>query len=96
MMAILTNISIYSGEARLFHRLPAIEIISVDGITRNGGADALEHFPPRTSNVKSIHVGNSMLPSLELAPLICMPRNLEEFTHPVGGRDTDDGKQTSS
>jgi hypothetical protein len=81
------------GEARLFHRLPAIESISVDGITRNGGADALEQFPPRTSNVKSIHVGNSMLPSSELAPLIRMPRNLEEFTHSVGGRDSNDGKQ---
>jgi hypothetical protein len=81
------------GEARLFHRLPAIESISVDGITRNGGADALEHFPPRTSNIKSIRVGNSMLPSSELAPLIRMPRNLEEFTHSVGGRDSNDGKQ---
>jgi hypothetical protein len=82
------------GEARLFHRLPAIESISVDGITRNGGADALEHFPPRTSNIKSIHVGNSMLPSAELAPLIRMPKNLEEFNHSVGGRDSNDGKQT--
>jgi hypothetical protein len=82
------------GEARLFHRLPAIESISVDGITRNGGADALEHFPPRTSNIKSIRVGNSMLPSSELAPLIRMLRNLEEFTHSVGGRDSNDGKQT--
>lgn len=81
------------GETRLFHRLPAIESISVDGITRNGGADALEQFPPAISNVKSIHVGNSMLPSSGLAPLIRMSRNLEEFSHSVGGRDSNDGKQ---
>lgn len=84
------------GEARLFHRLPSIESISVDGITRNGGADALEQFPPRTSNLKSIHVGNSMLPSSELAPLIRMPRSLEEFSHSVGGRDSNDGKLISA
>jgi hypothetical protein len=84
------------AEARLFHRLPAIESISVDGITSNNDADHLGEFPPRTSNVKSIHVGHSMLPSSELAPLIRMPRNLEEFTHSVGGRDSNDGKQKIS
>jgi hypothetical protein len=81
------------AEARLFHRLPAIESISVDGITSNNDADHLGEFPPRTSNIKSIHVGHAMLPSSELAPLIRMPRNLEEFTHSVGGRDSNDGKQ---
>lgn len=75
--------------ARLFHRLPAIESISVDGITSNNDAEHMGEFPPRTSNVKSIHVGHSILPSSEFAPLIRMPRDLEEFTHSVGGRDKD-------
>ena len=83
------------AEARLFHRLPAIEAISVDGITSNNDADGLGEFPPCTSNIKGIHVGNSMLRSSLLAPLIRMPKSLEEFTHSVGGRDSDDGKQSS-
>ncbi|TKA71342.1 hypothetical protein B0A55_05129 [Friedmanniomyces simplex] len=79
------------GELRLFHRLPAIESLAVDGITINGGADYLERFPPHTSNLKAIHVGHSMLPSSIIAPLIRMPKHLEEFSHSVGGRDSSDG-----
>lgn len=79
------------GQMRLFHRLPAIESIAIDGITINGGADYLEHIPPHTSVIKSIHVGHSMLPSSLIAPLIRMPKQLEEFSHSVGGRDSRDG-----
>jgi len=79
------------GQLRLFHRLPHIESLAIDGITTNGGADHLEHFPPHTSNLKAIHVGHSMLPSTLVAVLIRIPKRLEEFTHFVGGRDTRDG-----
>ncbi|KAK0775587.1 triosephosphate isomerase [Friedmanniomyces endolithicus] len=79
------------GQLRLFHRLPNIESLAIDGITTNGGADHLEHFPPHTSNLKAIHVGHSMLPSTLVAVLIRIPKRLEEFTHFVGGRDTRDG-----
>ncbi|KAK0930051.1 triosephosphate isomerase [Friedmanniomyces endolithicus] len=79
------------GQLRLFHRLPNIESLAIDGITTNGGADHLEHFPPHTSNLKSIHVGHSMLPSTLVAVLIRIPKHLEEFIFFVGGRDTRDG-----
>ena len=81
------------GQLRLFHRLPAIESIAVDGITINSGADHIKHFPPHTSNIKSISIGHSMLPSSIIAPLIRMAKRLEEFVHSVGGRDSNRGNR---
>ncbi|RWA05050.1 hypothetical protein EKO27_g10055 [Xylaria grammica] len=44
------------GMLRLFHRLPAIESVSVDAVWTNYDAGYIEHFPPATSNLKKIHV----------------------------------------
>ncbi|KAK5733982.1 triosephosphate isomerase [Elasticomyces elasticus] len=79
------------GQIRLFHRLPGIESIAVDGIEIHGGADSLEFMPPATSNIRTIRIGHSMLASDILASLIRMPKQLEAFAYSVGGRDTRDG-----
>ncbi|KAK3112210.1 hypothetical protein LTR53_011748, partial [Teratosphaeriaceae sp. CCFEE 6253] len=79
------------GQIRLFHRLPAIESIAVDGITIHGGADYINYLPPHTSNIRRIAVGHSLLPGSIVAALIRMPRHLEAFSLAVGGRDSNDG-----
>ncbi|KAK3627820.1 triosephosphate isomerase [Elasticomyces elasticus] len=79
------------GQVRLFHRLPGIESIAMDGIEIHGGADYQEFMPPATSNIRTIRIGHSMLASDILASLIRMPKQLEEFAYSVGGRDTRDG-----
>ncbi|KAK4901207.1 triosephosphate isomerase [Elasticomyces elasticus] len=79
------------GQVRLFHRLPGIESIAMDGIEIHGGADYMEFMPPATSNIRTIRIGHSMLASDILASLIRMPKQLEEFAYSVGGRDTRDG-----
>ncbi|KAK5723293.1 triosephosphate isomerase [Elasticomyces elasticus] len=79
------------GQVRLFHRLPEITSIAMDGIEIHGGADYMEFMPPATSNIRTIRIGHSMLASDILASLIRMPKQLEEFAYSVGGRDTRDG-----
>jgi hypothetical protein len=76
------------GELRLFHRLPNITSISVSGIQRHSGADAIEYFPPHTSQIKSIKVTYSILDNY--AELIRVPRTLEDFTYTISSRRTRD------
>jgi hypothetical protein len=74
---------------RLIHRLPAIESVSIDGISEDpNGRTAL---PPHTSNLKKIHIGHSDLASMILASIIRLPKALEEFSFSIGGRATQDG-----
>ncbi|KAK4551514.1 hypothetical protein LTR86_011121 [Recurvomyces mirabilis] len=77
------------GELRLFHRLPSIESVSIEGVERHGGADAVEYFPPHSSNIKNIHVTHSILDNY--AELILTSKALGAFTYSIGGRHTRDG-----
>ncbi|GAW19582.1 hypothetical protein ANO14919_090700 [Xylariales sp. No.14919] len=79
------------GMLRLFHRLPAIESVSVDAVWTNYDAGYIEHFPPATSNLKKIHIGHSTFGTDIIGPLIRVPKRLEEFTFTAGGRATSDG-----
>ncbi|KAK3674052.1 hypothetical protein LTR78_005899 [Recurvomyces mirabilis] len=77
------------GELRLFHRLPNIESVSIEGVEGHGGAGAVEYFPPHSSNIKHIHVSHSILDNY--AELILTSKALEAFTYSIGGRHTRDG-----
>ncbi|KAI0411848.1 hypothetical protein F5X98DRAFT_356306 [Xylaria grammica] len=79
------------GMLRLFHRLPAIESVSVDAVWTNYDAGYIEQFPPATSTLKKIHVGHSMYGTEIIGPLIRVPKRLEEFTFTTGGRASPDG-----
>ncbi|KAI1170548.1 hypothetical protein F4777DRAFT_568746 [Nemania sp. FL0916] len=70
---------------RLFHRLPAIESMSTDGVGPNG-RELLDHFPPAISNLKKIRVGHSINGTDVIGPLIRVSKHLEEFTFTTGGR----------
>ncbi|KAI1356184.1 hypothetical protein F5Y01DRAFT_268809 [Xylaria sp. FL0043] len=76
---------------RLFHRLPAIESVSVDAVGPHFDAGYISHFPPATSNLKRIYVGHSMHGTDVIGTLIGVPKRLEEFTFTTGGRASSDG-----
>ncbi|KAI0816135.1 hypothetical protein GGR55DRAFT_685794 [Xylaria sp. FL0064] len=75
----------------LFHRLPAIESLSVDAVGAPFDAGYISHFPPATSNLKRIYVGHSMHGTDVIGTLIGVPKRLEEFTFTIGGRASSDG-----
>ncbi|KAH7303065.1 hypothetical protein B0I35DRAFT_447299 [Stachybotrys elegans] len=74
---------------RLFHRLPALNSFSVDGI--DDMREDLIAFPPATSNLKSLRIGHSSCSSEFLGKLIRIPRALERLNLTNGGRITLDG-----
>ncbi|KAI0505509.1 hypothetical protein F5B22DRAFT_639881 [Xylaria bambusicola] len=76
---------------QLFHRLPAIESVTTDGVGQNYNGGPLRRFPPATSNVKRIHVGHSMYGGDVIWSLIRAPKLLEEITLTTGGHLTTDG-----
>ncbi|KAI1272389.1 hypothetical protein F5Y07DRAFT_392033 [Xylaria sp. FL0933] len=76
---------------RLFHRLPAIESLSVDAVGLPLDAGYISHFPPATSNLKRIYVGHSLHGTDVIGTLIRVPKRLEEFTFTTGGRASSDG-----
>jgi hypothetical protein len=76
---------------RLFHRLPVVESVSVDGAGRNDDFENLDKFPPAISHLKRIHVGHAFYPTSVIGALIRVPRRLEEFTLTTGGRSSRDG-----
>lgn len=74
---------------RLFHRLPAIESISVRDIGYDPeGRTAL---PPGTSNLRNISIYNADISSSMLATVIRLPKALESFTVSIGDWETHDG-----
>jgi hypothetical protein len=77
------------GMARLVHKLPSLESISVEGTSfdQNG----LDMQPPGASSLKRLHIGHSDMSSSTLSSLIRMAKALEYFTFSVGGRATNDG-----
>ncbi|KAI0429615.1 hypothetical protein F5Y09DRAFT_309914 [Xylaria sp. FL1042] len=77
---------------RLFHRLPAIESVSVDAVGPDVRAGYVNHFPPATSNLKRIYVGHSMYGSYLIGTLIGVSKRLEEFTFTIGGRESLSGE----
>ena len=77
---------------RLFHRLPVVESLSVDGAGQSGNFKNLDKFPPAISHLKRIHVGHAFYSTSVIGSLIRVPRRLEEFTLTTGGRGTGDGR----
>lgn len=71
---------------RLFHRLPSVESLSVEGIGEHH--DPRNLLVPHTSNLKRIHIKHSELSSDMLFQIIRLPKHdlLEEFRYSVGGR----------
>jgi hypothetical protein len=72
------------GMARLVHKLPLLESISVGGT--EGDQNGLGLQPPGVSSLKCLHIGHSNISSLYLSNLIRMSKALEHFCVSVGGR----------
>ncbi|EEH49022.2 uncharacterized protein PADG_05101 [Paracoccidioides brasiliensis Pb18] len=71
---------------KFFHRLPAIEKISVETIKI--GANGLFKLSPGRSNLRKIHICHSNLNSRYLARVIGHCKELEEFKYTIGQRCT--------
>lgn len=72
-----------------FHRLPAIQSVTMEGIGEYQGERNL--FVPKTSNLKSIHIGHCDIPSSLLGTVIRIPKALEELSISMGGLWNIDG-----
>ncbi|KAI9148968.1 hypothetical protein HJFPF1_11012 [Paramyrothecium foliicola] len=78
----------------LFHHSPALQSVSVNAV-EDVRDDFLEEFPPKTTNVTKLSIGNSAYGSLILGAIIRVPRALEELTIQTGGLSTRDGSHNT-
>ncbi|SPO04669.1 uncharacterized protein DNG_07354 [Cephalotrichum gorgonifer] len=70
---------------RCIHRLPQIDILSMDGVTE-GERAADEPFPPKTSrSLKRIHLGNMDIHPDLVHTIMRIPVGLEELSLSFGG-----------
>lgn len=76
---------------RLFHRLPSLHSISVDGMDQKMASDFRYEFPLASCGLKKIHIGHSASGSHILGTILRVPKALEEVTLTSGGRSTHDG-----
>ncbi|OIW35506.1 hypothetical protein CONLIGDRAFT_61925 [Coniochaeta ligniaria NRRL 30616] len=71
-------------ELRYFHRLPAINSISLQGLEDSNADDML--FPPKTSSgIKKINIDHSDMGGQTIGNIIRIPKALEEFSLSTGG-----------
>ncbi|KAH7309721.1 hypothetical protein B0I35DRAFT_440509 [Stachybotrys elegans] len=75
---------------RLFHRLPSLDTISMDGVDQDNDGGYLSEFPPATSDLKHLHITHSAYGSSLLSAIIRVPRGLQGLTLTTGGRSTVD------
>ncbi|KAJ2998408.1 hypothetical protein NUW58_g334 [Xylaria curta] len=89
-----TNVDIMAM-LRLFHRLPAIESMSIDAALSENDGGYVQRFPPGTSNLKRVSITHSIYGTDVIGPLIKVPKRLEKFTFTTGGRCNYDGGYTA-
>ncbi|KAI9149645.1 putative f-box domain-containing protein [Paramyrothecium foliicola] len=75
----------FTSLLRLFHRLPGLQSVSVDGVYLGEG-EWREEFPPGTSDMKEMHIKHSAYPSSALGVTIRIPRALEVLSLTTGRR----------
>ncbi|KAH6695151.1 hypothetical protein F5X68DRAFT_28845 [Plectosphaerella plurivora] len=68
---------------RVFHRLPALETVTMDGIMEP--QDYVPFYPPRTASFKDLRITHVDISSITLAAVIRLPRALEKFALTLGG-----------
>ncbi|KAH8906606.1 hypothetical protein BR93DRAFT_968196 [Coniochaeta sp. PMI_546] len=77
-------------DIRYFHRLPAINSLSLEGVEDSQAEDGL--FPARSSPcIKKIHIGHSDISGEMIGIIIRIPRALEEFSLSTYGLQSPDG-----
>ena len=74
---------------QFFHRLPAVESFSADGVQEY--QPELDLSVPRTSNLKALHITHCDVPSSSLDDLMRIPRRLRELSVTEGGLWSTDG-----
>ena len=74
---------------QLFHRFPALESFSIDGVQEYQQQRNL--FVPRTSNLRSLSITHADLATQTISRLLSIPKALETFQLSVGGMLSTDG-----
>ncbi|KAL2816487.1 hypothetical protein BJX63DRAFT_430185 [Aspergillus granulosus] len=69
-------------------KLPSIRSVTTDLVDEY---DVGEDLEPGSSNITHIAIHHSSMSSSYLAPIICMCKELHDFSYSVGGRSTNDG-----
>ena len=72
------------GAMRLFHRLPSIQTIALDGAQLD--YDGPFKLTPGASNITRVRLGHSRICSVNLASIIRHSKALKGFKHSIGGR----------
>lgn len=80
---------------RCFHRLPALERVSMDG-AMNYQRVTRDFFPPKTGNFTSLHVTHADIDAAMLGTMIRASKALEEFVLSLGGLYFPDGGAPAS
>lgn len=73
------------GTLRYFHRLPSIELLSMNSVCLME-QHGLRRLAPRKSNIRKIHLGHSSLSTDCLCAILDHCKVLEEFKYSNGGR----------
>ena len=76
---------------QLFHRLSALESISMDAVQEYQPDRSL--FNPRTSNLRSLSITHADLDISKLITVLSIPKALQSFEFSVGGLNNTDGGQ---
>lgn len=75
---------------RYFHRLPALNSLSLEGFEDYQAEDTL--FPPKTSSgIKKVHIGHSDMTGEMISNIMLIPKTLEEFSLSTYGLMNCDG-----